>query len=100
MSGMDYRLWAAALLRDNTDLAYEVNVFLEKRWRDGRHPQPRDRHGRWVKHAPNLHVGVGQAGGSGHGAGFLGGGDGDHLHSGGKLRVGDHENVGPKRLNW
>lgn len=87
---MDFRAWAASLLNDNPDLAYEVNVFIEKRWRDGRTPQPRGKGGRWVKHTPNLHVGLGISGGSGHGSNFFAE----------KLRPDDNEHVGPKRLPW
>lgn len=81
--------WSRALLRSDAKVLAEVMAFLEKRWRNGRTPQPRGRDGRWIKHTSHISVGVGRGSGSGRGTGFAT-----------KMRPGDNIHRGPIRLGW
>lgn len=57
---MDFRVFAAKLLNDVPQLMVDVMALLEKRWKDGRAPQPRDpKTGKWIKGAPGHSLLVG-----------------------------------------
>lgn len=57
-----WAVWAQKLLTADIGLAKEIFALLEKRWRNGRSPQPRDSKGRFVKrggaggHTPNVGI--------------------------------------------
>lgn len=69
---MDFHALAMKLLTDTPELLVSVQALLEKRWRNGRSPQPRGKDGKWIKHSTHIHVGLGSGSGTGRGTGVQG----------------------------